>query len=60
MKVSPSRPPGAATLNAARVAEPEQYNSRNDEAFVTGDEITTVDNVHNPTVEVHLVGGQGC
>jgi endo-1,4-beta-xylanase len=51
--VVPLFPPGSPHLNQKRVREAEQYNmSRN----VPG-RISSIVNIHNPSIEVHLVDG---
>jgi endo-1,4-beta-xylanase len=49
--VIPLYPPGSPFLNAKRVQEPEKYNMNQ----VVPGRINSIVNIHNPSIEVHLV-----
>lgn len=51
-EIIPLYPPDSPFLNKTRISEPEKYNSTFDKK---PDHIVNVLNVHNPSIEVHLV-----
>jgi endo-1,4-beta-xylanase len=51
--VMPLYPPDSPYLNKERIAEPEKYNMTNG----TPGRIQSIVNIHNPSIEIHTVGG---
>jgi hypothetical protein len=61
--VLPLYQPSSRLLNSARVTEPELYNHQQHGApYRLGERVSTVVNVHNPSIEAHILphgGGTG-
>jgi endo-1,4-beta-xylanase len=51
--VMPLYPPDSPYLNRGRITEPEKYNMTNG----TPGRIQSIVNIHNPSIEIHTVGG---